>query len=348
VAAFANETPKYWSEVTLSNLTDSYKAIRYVSPDWGYGNVAELEFYNGDKKLTGTVFADDGGPWNGLQDRTPDKAFDGNILTFYDANNANGAYVGLELTNCFTPETPKSCALTEIRYTPRLDCCSGRTIGGQIQVSTVGKNGPWQTITTFQGEAKGQTILGYGNSLPGPYKAIRYVAPDWGYGNIAELEFYSGNQKLTGTVFADDGGPWNGLQDRTPDKAFDGDPKTFYDSNNANGAFVGLELTNCSTGANRLAAPETEAAELTWALEVAPNPSSGRVRAQVRMPQPARLTLTLINALGQEISRQEVSAEAGLNTVDVEFSHQPTGLYLLRAQTDGQNTLVRKLLKQDR
>ena len=179
----------------------------------------------------------------------------------------------------------------------------------------------------------------------GPYTAIRYVSPDWSYGNVAELEFYSGNQKLTGTVFHDGGGPWNGLPDRTADKASDGNPATFYDSNNANGAFMGLELTGCSPGTNRLVAPDAEPAEATWSLQVAPNPSSGRVRALVRLPQAGTFTLTLTNALGQELHRRRVTGEAGENAVEVDVSAQPTGLYLLRVQTEGQKPLVQKLLK---
>jgi hypothetical protein len=33
-----------WIEVTISDLT-AYRYLRYLSPDGGFGNVAEVEFY---------------------------------------------------------------------------------------------------------------------------------------------------------------------------------------------------------------------------------------------------------------------------------------------------------------
>lgn len=338
------ETPNQWTEFGMPNFLGPYKAVRYVAPSWGYGNVAEIEFYNGETKLSGVVFHDGNGPWSGLQDRSADKAFDGNTNTFYDAESANGAFVGLELESCpYFPSTPE-CVLTKVVITPRRDCCVGRLVGGRIEGSKQGKSGPWETVMTValdDGNASSYTLSnGFGS-----YKAIRYLSPDWSYGNVAELEFYNGATKLTGTVFADPGGPWNGLQDRTSDKAFDGNPNTYYDASNANGAYVGLELTGCSTGTNRLAAPEVEGAEVTWALHAAPNPSVGRVKAHVTLPQASRFTLTLTNVLGQELHRREVPGEAGANAVEVDFSPQPTGLYLLRVQTEGQKPLVQKLLK---
>lgn len=338
------EVAGQWNEFAI-DAPSSLKAIRYRSPDWGYGNVAEVEFYNGTTKLAGTIFDDGSGPWNGNQDRTASKAFDGNTQTYYDANNANGAFVGIELSGCtLNPPPATDCGLTRIDVLPRQKCCAGRTIGGKFQVSTVGQEGPWETVLTLSNEPASLTNYYLPNGgIKGPIKAIRYLAPDWSYGNVAELTFYSGDKKLTGTVFHDGSGPWNGLQDRSADKAFDSDPATFYDANNANGAYVGLELTGCPTGNARLAAPGT--AEATWALHVAPNPSAGRVKASVTLPQATRFTLTLTNVLGQELHRREVPGEAGANPVEVDFSAQPTGLYLLRVQTDGQKPLVQKLLK---
>ena len=107
------------------------------------------------------------------------------------------------------PEAPPSngCAVTRLRILPRLDCCAGRLVGGQIQASIVGKNGPWQTIHQFNSESafQWQEV----NLPDAVYKAVRYVSPNGGYGNVAELEFYNGTTKLTGTVFDDGSGPWN-------------------------------------------------------------------------------------------------------------------------------------------
>ena len=53
--------------------------------------MAELEFYAGKVKLTGSGFGTAGG-W-----RTWQKAIDGNINTWFDSNNADGQNVGIYL-----------------------------------------------------------------------------------------------------------------------------------------------------------------------------------------------------------------------------------------------------------
>jgi alpha-galactosidase len=84
-----------WTEVTsLSNSTSSYRCLRYRSPNGGYCNVNEVEFYCGDTKVSGTLFGTPGS-WEDLgNDFT--KAFDGDITTFFDSNQPNGSYTGIE------------------------------------------------------------------------------------------------------------------------------------------------------------------------------------------------------------------------------------------------------------
>ncbi|WP_185731535.1 BACON domain-containing protein [Larkinella rosea] len=336
-----------WREFPVSGGTGNYKAIRYVSPTAANCNVAELEFYASTTKLTGTVFADAGGPHQGNQSVSADKAFDGNTSTYYDALNPTGGYVGLELISCsgggttnnlvvsplsinasapastptisvtanvawtvsesldwlsvssssgsnngsftinITANTTTSvrsgsvtvsgggitqtinvsqaqasttgCSLTLIRIHPRASCCSGRTIGGQVQVSTVGKDGPWTTVLTIPTEATGWnefTLTGQ----TGAYKAIRYLAPNASYGNVGELEFYSGTTKFTGTTFGSTSSEGAG---NNFDKAFDGNVNTHFESNTSSGGYVGLELTNCAGGGttnNLVVSPTTVSA----------------------------------------------------------------------------------------
>jgi hypothetical protein len=88
---------------------EPYRYVRYLSPGNGYGNVAEIVFYN-DKgeKLGGTPF---GSPCQNSM--ACDMAFDGDILTFYDAAEASGSHAGLDLGE---PQT-----IAEIRYFPRIE-----------------------------------------------------------------------------------------------------------------------------------------------------------------------------------------------------------------------------------
>jgi len=96
-----------WSELTFSNST-AYQYIRYLAPDGGWGNVAELEFYNGSTRLTGTQFGS-AGSWNNTGN-TYHKALDGNTSTFYDASNGNGAHVGLDLGSGDPGPSPTPCS----------------------------------------------------------------------------------------------------------------------------------------------------------------------------------------------------------------------------------------------
>ncbi len=86
-----------WTDLALSSV--NYRYLRYLSPTNGYGNVAEIEFYDGTTKKTGTVFGTPGS-WSGTSSDTADKAMDGNTATFYDAAaNTSDAHVGIDTGN---------------------------------------------------------------------------------------------------------------------------------------------------------------------------------------------------------------------------------------------------------
>jgi hypothetical protein len=91
--------------------SEPYCYVRYVSPENSYCNVAEIIFYD-DKgeKLGGNPF---GSPPGVHQNSTLtcDKAFDGDVLTFFDAEQPGGSWAGLDLGE---PQT-----ISEIRYFPR-------------------------------------------------------------------------------------------------------------------------------------------------------------------------------------------------------------------------------------
>lgn len=84
-----------WKEYSISTST-TWRYFRYLSPNGGWGNIAELEFYNGTTKLSGTIFGTTGSYSGGAND-TYDKAMDGNTATFFDGPTANGNYVGIDI-----------------------------------------------------------------------------------------------------------------------------------------------------------------------------------------------------------------------------------------------------------
>lgn len=103
----------YFHDVAVDH-PGKYRYYRYLSPNGGACNIAELEFYGdgGNTKVTGQIIGTSGSydndPW-----RTLDKAFDGDVLTFYDAASMDGAWVGMDFG--------KGTVISRIRYLPRND-----------------------------------------------------------------------------------------------------------------------------------------------------------------------------------------------------------------------------------
>ena len=77
-----------WSEMKLDNAAP-YRWVRYEAPAGSRGNIAELKFYSGEKKLKGAGFGSAGGAWKA--------ALDGKPETFANSTTADGQYVGLDL-----------------------------------------------------------------------------------------------------------------------------------------------------------------------------------------------------------------------------------------------------------
>ncbi|MBC8135536.1 MAG: chitobiase/beta-hexosaminidase C-terminal domain-containing protein, partial [Fibrella sp.] len=80
-----------WNEVVVTGKP-LYRFLKYeAQPNTGAA-IAEIEFYSGDRKLTGTAFSTV--PGDG---KTPDAAFDGKTDTTFSAKEVNQQYVGIDL-----------------------------------------------------------------------------------------------------------------------------------------------------------------------------------------------------------------------------------------------------------
>lgn len=94
---------------TCINMPRSYRYVRYVAPEHSWANVGDIAFYSDTRKLHGIPFSSS--THGGGQD--VNRAFDGNIDTYFHTNNENGAFVGLDFGH---PER-----ITRILYSPRTD-----------------------------------------------------------------------------------------------------------------------------------------------------------------------------------------------------------------------------------
>jgi len=73
-----------------------FRFVRYLSADGGHNNMAEMQFYSEGKKLKGKIIGTDGFKKD-FPNSEKEAVFDNDPLTFFDALEADGAWVGLEL-----------------------------------------------------------------------------------------------------------------------------------------------------------------------------------------------------------------------------------------------------------
>jgi hypothetical protein len=202
-AAFTNPTtiytittmPTFKDYYITSKLTEGVSAryIRYLSPDGGFGNIAEVTVYGpipsfinatacsgSTVQATGTVIGTTGS-WGGGTS-TRDKVFDGNTSTYFDGSTANGQWAGLDMGSNRT--------ITCIKFTPR-DGSGDRMVGGKFQIST---DATFTNPTTIYTITTIPTFKDYYITSPMTQgvsaRYIRYLSPDGGFGNIAEMAVF--------------------------------------------------------------------------------------------------------------------------------------------------------------
>ena len=136
-------------------------------------------------RIAGTAFGT--GPWSGCPTCTFDKAFDGNTATYFDAAAADGAYTGIDAGSGKT--------VTRIRFYPRTSD-PGRMVGGKFQGSNTSSSAGFADLYTVPSQP---TVAWQEVNLSNAtaYRYLRYLAPAGGYGNVAEVEFYTGGTTTT-------------------------------------------------------------------------------------------------------------------------------------------------------
>lgn len=140
--------------------------------------------------LTGTVISDMGGSWNDDPNTDAAKAFDNNPATFYDSKNANAAWVGLDLG--------KTHKIEKIRFAPR-STHYGRMTGGKFQASNVadfsaGVVDLYAIANPLAAGTWGEALVDHSSA----YRYVRYLSPDNGFCNVAEIEFYGTAMDISG------------------------------------------------------------------------------------------------------------------------------------------------------
>jgi len=129
-------------------------------------------------QLTGTAFGTSPAYLNGTS--TFDKAFDGDISTFFDYAQANGGYAGLDLGS--------AKVINGIRYFPRTGQ-NGRMNGGKFQASNVADFSSGVVDLYIISGTPSMTWYQVNVTNSNAYRYVRYLSPDGGYCNVAEVQF---------------------------------------------------------------------------------------------------------------------------------------------------------------
>ncbi|MDR1340495.1 MAG: transglutaminase-like domain-containing protein [Prevotellaceae bacterium] len=166
---------KFYNDVILRTPVN-YRYVRYKSPEGEHCNVSEITFYGSEgEKLSGTPVGTPGA-WDN-SNNTCDKAFDGDVTTFYDAAESSGAWTGLDFQ--------EQKQIRKIRYLP---CTEGQHIyeGHHYELFHWMKDG-WaslgkQTATdsgSLQYHAPSQTLLYLENLTLRKKGKVFFVTPDY-------------------------------------------------------------------------------------------------------------------------------------------------------------------------
>lgn len=135
--------------------------------------------------------------------------------------------------------------LTRVRFMPAPGRAE-RMVGGTIQGSNLSAtNGFVDLATVTQAPPEGEF-----SELTVPnhqlFRYVKYHAPENSHGNVAELEFYAGEQLLEGAPFGSAGSTGES-EGAGFEAALDGEASTFFDGSLASGNYVGFDLGHGAT-----------------------------------------------------------------------------------------------------
>jgi regulation of enolase protein 1 (concanavalin A-like superfamily) len=173
-----------FADVSLTSGKTYYYKV-FAANELGTGTAggpASVTVYDASK-ITGTVIGTSGS-WNNVSSATKTAAVDGNLGTYFDSTQGSGAYVGYDLGR------NGRAALTQIKFAPRSNL-PARMVGGKFQLANRADFG--DAVTPFEiGDTPAVGSLTAKDVVSGvaTYRYLRYLSPDDGFCNVAEVQFY--------------------------------------------------------------------------------------------------------------------------------------------------------------
>lgn len=183
-------TTNSFNDDNLAEGTFTYTVSAVVDGEEGEQSEATAVEMVTIEKLTGTVIGTTGS-WNNNSTTTRTAVFDGDLTTYFDASQSNGAWAGLDLG------ADNDAVVTEIRFCPRKGFAS-RMNGGRFQGAATRVFTNAVTLYTITEEPADGTMTSIAIDNPTAFRYLRYIGPDGGNCNVAEVQFFGRKASATG------------------------------------------------------------------------------------------------------------------------------------------------------
>ena len=145
-----------------------------------------------------------------------------------------------------TASAPNAPACNRVRFFPARGA-EQAMVGGRFEGSNVSRRDGFELLAEIKtAPPAGQwSELKFDNEKV--YRWLRYLGPRGSHAKLVEVEFYAGPRKLSGG-----GSAYGCVSDSGGVRkfAFDGNPKTVFESREADGAYLGVDLRELATPRN--------------------------------------------------------------------------------------------------
>jgi fibronectin type 3 domain-containing protein len=189
--AINTSTATSYTDNTASNGSTYYYKVSAVNAVGEGPASAPVSIYLG-AKLTGTLIGTSGS-WNGDPTTTKAAAVDSNLNTYFDANQTDGAWVGIDLG------LGNSAALTRLSFAPRANIPQ-RMVGGVFQGANTSDFSDLITLYTVSATPPAGVLTDQIITNTQSFRYFRYLSPNGSSGDVAEIEFWGKLNTNTSTV----------------------------------------------------------------------------------------------------------------------------------------------------
>ena len=215
--------------------------------------------------------------------------------------------------------------------------CSNRCRSGLVQGSQDSTSWTTLAITRQPGRGWNEFVV----NADQPWRYVRYVAARNCFGELNELEFYAGNQKMRGkTIGSGASAAGKGFL-----AAFDGNLSTTW-TGSAPGPqnTAGLDFGVPALGPDPISyCPDLDESAQKAYLEVAPNPADEYLTYLYQMPTTQPVTIEVFDLVGRLKKEVQVAGSEGRRQYQLYVGAWPPGLYITKV-TAGAHTISKRIL----